>query len=120
MRMRTALPATALARIDAGLAETDALLAAAYPGDDGSRQPVHTVYVPADRFTPEMPTVWGRAARTAVEAAGGVEALAVIVGIHADLAAAVAPRVREKLELEPIEDLRIDFEDGYGERGDDV
>jgi hypothetical protein len=120
MRMRTALPATALARIDAGLAETDALLAAAYPGDDGSRQPVHTVYVPADRFTPEMPTVWGRAARTAVEAAGGVEALAVMVGIHADLAAAVAPRVREKLELEPIEDLRIDFEDGYGERGDEV
>ena len=26
----------------------------------------------------------------------------------------------EKLEREPIEDLRIDFEDGYGDRGDDV
>lgn len=120
MRMRTALPATALAGIDAGLAETDALLATAYPGDDGSRQPVHTVYVPADRFTPELPALWGRAARTAVDAVGGVEALAVMVGLDAGVAAEVAPGVREKLELEPIEDLRIDFEDGYGDRGDDV
>jgi hypothetical protein len=120
MRMRTALPATALARIEATLAETDRLLATAYPGDDGSRQPVHTVYVPADRFTPEMPTVWGRAARTAVDSVGGAEALGVMVGLDEELAAVVAPAVNEKLELEPIEDLRIDFEDGYGERGDDV
>ncbi|KQM82715.1 aldolase [Agromyces sp. Leaf222] len=120
MRMRTALPATALAGIDAGLAETDALLATAYPGDDGSRQPVHTVYVPADRFTPELSIEWGRTARAAVDAAGGVEAFAVMAGLDAEIAAAVAPAVREKLEVEPIEDLRIDFEDGYGERGDDV
>ncbi|WP_369800083.1 aldolase [Agromyces sp. Leaf222] len=118
--MRTALPATALAGIDAGLAETDALLATAYPGDDGSRQPVHTVYVPADRFTPELSIEWGRTARAAVDAAGGVEAFAVMAGLDAEIAAAVAPAVREKLEVEPIEDLRIDFEDGYGERGDDV
>ena len=120
MRMRTALPATALARIDATLAETDQLLATAYPGDDGTRQPVHTVYVPADRFTPELPTVWGRAARTAVEAAGGAEVFAAMVGLDEELAAVVAPAVNEKLEREPIEDLRIDFEDGYGQRGDDV
>lgn len=118
--MRTALPAAALAGIDAGLAETDALLATAYPGDDGSRQPVHTVYVPADRSTPELPAEWGRAARAAVESVGGVEAFAVMAGLDAELAAAVAPAVREKLEREPIEDLRIDFEDGYGERADDV
>src|SRR5262249_43788923 len=30
------------------------------------------------------------------------------------------PRVAEKLVREPIEDLRIDFEDGYGTRPDDV
>ena len=29
-------------------------------------------------------------------------------------------RVREKLAAEPIEDLRIDFEDGYGNRGDET
>ena len=34
-----------LAAIDAQLADTDRLLEQSYPGDDGSRQPVHTVYV---------------------------------------------------------------------------
>lgn len=118
--MRTALTAADLAAADARLADTDELLARAYPGDDGSRQPVHTVYVPADRYAPELPTVWGRAALGAVDAAGGIDALAVDVGLGAAIAADVAPRVREKLEREPIEDLRIDFEDGYGDRGDDV
>ncbi|MDQ0895217.1 DUF6986 family protein [Agromyces ramosus] len=118
--MRTALHAAVLASVEGRLAATDALLASAYPGDDGSRQPVHTVYVPADRYVPELPTVWGRAALAAVDAAGGVEAVAVSVGVDPELAAAIAPLVREKLEREPIEDLRIDFEDGYGDRGDDI
>ena len=114
------LAAADLAAIDDRLAATDELLATAYPGDDGSRQPVHTVYVPADRFTPELPAVWGRDALAAVDVAGGLEALAASVGLDEGIAAAVVPRVREKLEREPIEDLRIDFEDGYGDRGDDV
>ena len=118
--MRTALSDVALAAVDARLAPTDRLLASAYPGDDGSRQPVHTVYVPADRFTPELPVEWGRAALAAADEAGGLEGLAVAVGLDEGIAAAVAPRVREKLEREPIEDLRVDFEDGYGVRDDAV
>ncbi|MGH3703506.1 MAG: DUF6986 family protein [Agromyces sp.] len=114
------LTAADLARVDARLRATDELLATAYPGDDGSRQPVHTVYVPADRYTPELSTVWGRAALDAVEEAGGLEAIATSVGLDGGIASAVVPRVRDKLEREPIEDLRIDFEDGYGDRGDDV
>ena len=35
------------------------------------------------------------------------------------LAFAVHGRVREKLEREPVEDFRIDFEDGYGNRPDE-
>jgi citrate lyase beta subunit len=35
------------------------------------------------------------------------------------LAAMVYERVREKLEREPVEDFRIDFEDGYGIRSDE-
>lgn len=118
--MRTALTAADLAAADARLAATDALLATAYPGDDGSRQPVHTVYVPADRYTPELPTVWSREALAAADAAGGLEALARAVGLDPGIAPVAASRVRDKLEREPIEDLRIDFEDGYGDRGDDV
>ena len=118
--MRTALTRADLAAIDAHLGPTDELLARAYPGDDGSRQPVHTVYVPADRYTPELTTVWARAALDAVDEAGGLEELAAWMGLHDRVAEAVVPRVRDKLEREPIEDLRIDFEDGYGERGDDA
>ncbi|MFD4422978.1 DUF6986 family protein [Agromyces sp. NPDC058484] len=117
---RTALTSADLAAVEARLAATDELLARAYPGDDGSRQPLHTVYVPADRYAPELPAVWGRAALAAADSVGGLEALAEAVGLDAEIAASVVPRVREKLEREPIEDLRIDFEDGYGGRGDDV
>ncbi|WP_372459980.1 DUF6986 family protein [Agromyces humatus] len=116
--MTTSLTAADLAAIDARLTATDDLLRTAYPGDDGSRQPVHTVYVPADRFTPELATVWRRTVRDAVDDAGGLDAVASLVGLHPTLAADVVPRVREKLAIEPIEDLRIDFEDGYGDHGD--
>ncbi|NUP38500.1 MAG: aldolase, partial [Streptomyces sp.] len=48
-----------VARIGASLAATDAELARRYPGDPGNRQPVHTVYVPADAATPGTPREWG-------------------------------------------------------------
>ncbi|MFF2028890.1 DUF6986 family protein [Arthrobacter sp. NPDC058192] len=115
-----ALSGADLARIDAQLAGTDRLLERNYPGDDGSRQPVHTVYVPADRFSPGFAADWGAMAVAAAEARGGIESLCALLGQDTELAAAVAPRVRAKLAREPIEDLRLDFEDGFGDRGDDA
>lgn len=120
MSARPALPADVLTAVEARLAPTDRLLATAYPGDDGSRQPVHTVYVPGDTYAPELPERWGRDALDAVAAAGGLEALATDVGIAEEIAAEVAPLADLKLAREPMEDLRIDFEDGYGDRGDDA
>ncbi|MEI5584657.1 MULTISPECIES: DUF6986 family protein [unclassified Agromyces] len=120
MNARPALPADVLTAIGARLADTDRLLATAYPGDAGTRQPVHTVYVPGDRYEPALPARWGRDALDAVAAAGGLEALAIDVGLAPSIAAEVAPLVERKLAREPIEDLRIDFEDGYGDRGDDA
>lgn len=117
--MRTALPADVLGSVEAHLAPTDRLLATAYPGDDGSRQPVHTVYVPGDAYSPELPVEWGRRALDAAAAAGGLEALAIDVGLTR-VTAEVVPLVERKLASEPIEDLRLDFEDGYGDRGDDA
>ena len=107
-----------LADIDARLSGTDTLLATEYPGDDGSRQPVHTLYVPADRFRLDLPATFGAAAAEAVSAFGGTVALAEAVGLG-HLAAELAPLVDAKLVAEPIEDLRLDFEDGYGARPDD-
>jgi citrate lyase beta subunit len=109
-----------LAQIDAQLAATDQLLERNYPGDDGTRQPVHTVYVPADRFTPSFSAEWGAQALTTAEAHGGLARLGHLLGQDADLAEAVAARVQAKLETEPVEDLRLDFEDGFGDRGDDA
>ncbi|GAA3201096.1 DUF6986 family protein [Microbacterium terregens] len=114
------LTAADLARVDAALQGTDDLLRSAYRGDDGSRQPVHTAYVPADRYHPGLPAEWGAAALAAAEAVGGLDALAAHVGLTPELVTDVVPRVRAKLEREPIEDLRLDFEDGYGDRGDAV
>ncbi|WP_104053312.1 MULTISPECIES: aldolase/citrate lyase family protein [unclassified Arthrobacter] len=115
-----------LQRLDAVLADTDRLLADNYPGDAGTRQPVHTVYIPADRCVPALPSGWGREGLAAVEAQGslgqggrgGLPGLAELAGLDAGLAAAVVPLVEAKLRTEPIEDLRLDFEDGYGIRPD--
>ena len=38
-----------LAAVERIMAPADEALARGYPGDPGTRQPVHTVYVPADR-----------------------------------------------------------------------
>ena len=44
--------------------------------------------------------------------------LAQALGFPEDLARRVYPRVLDKLKREAVEDLRIDFEDGYGARPD--
>jgi citrate lyase beta subunit len=115
------------ATLDGLLAPWDAELEARYPGDDGSRQPVHTVYVPGDRYTAGLVPEWAARAREAVDAAGGsvdgVRRLVDLLGIGTTdgaggLAESVTERVRAKLAVEAIEDLRIDFEDGFGDRGD--
>lgn len=91
----------------ARLAADDAALAAGYPGDPVTRQPVHTCYVPADRAWARTPRMWGDTALALMDRLGpppGIEG--------------VAERVRAKLAAQPVEDLRIDLEDGYGHRPD--
>src|SRR5215213_4916767 len=113
-----ALPEDFLDRIDQQLGDTDTFLARCYPGEDARRQPVHTVYVPADRYSADLPWQWGNAAMALVDQHGGIEALCTDLGLTAELVTEVAPRVVAKLQNEPIEDLRLDFEDGYGNRGE--
>jgi citrate lyase beta subunit len=107
------------ARLDRQLQPVDSELAARYPGDAGVRQPVHTVYVPADRCHPGLAGDWGEQALAALTEHGRSAAeLADGLGLPGGLTAQTYDRVRGKLEREPIEDLRIDFEDGYGRRSD--
>ncbi|GAA1495007.1 DUF6986 family protein [Paeniglutamicibacter kerguelensis] len=116
MSTRHALDAAALAEVESRLAATDELLANSYPGDDGRRQPIHTAYVPADRFAPELPAQWGADALNAAGGFAGLAALAQKLGLEDP--AALAELVAAKLNSEPIEDLRLDFEDGFGVRSD--
>jgi citrate lyase beta subunit len=95
-------------RIDRMLAGADVHLAQAYPGSRGS-QPVHTVYVPADRYEPTIAAAYGEEARSLLDAASEA------VGADASL----VERVRSRLARQPVDDLRIDFEDGYGFRPDE-
>jgi citrate lyase beta subunit len=91
-----------------------------YPGDPAERQPVHTVYVPADRFTASTPADLGAEALRLLDAhAPDRAAMAAAFGVDQSLADAVRRRVVAKLSREPVEDVRIDFEDGYGVRDDE-
>jgi citrate lyase beta subunit len=90
-----------------------------YPGDSGHRQPVHTVYGGAHLFTADLCRKMGTIAeRTLKEFAPDAATLALAIGIPNHLADTVYARVMEKLRREPVEDFRIDFEDGYGNRPD--
>jgi citrate lyase beta subunit len=97
-------------RLDAALADDDAERARRYPGAEPGRQPVHTVYVPADRLSATTPAVWGAAALAALDAHGPLP----------DCDESITALVRAKLAAQPIEDLRIDLEDGYGIRPDEA
>lgn len=93
---------------------------AAYPGEGPERQPVHTVYGGAQLFRSSTPHKLGELAlRSVAEWMPDDQALAAVTGMSPDLAGEVYPKILEKLEREPIEDFRIDFEDGYGHRPDD-
>jgi citrate lyase beta subunit len=107
--------------LDQLLAVADAELETSYAGSWARRQPVHTAYVPAHRFAPDTVLQWGAQAAAAVqEFLPGLAEFAAATCLDPEMAAVVRPLVLSKLATQPIEDLRIDFEDGYGARGDDT
>ncbi|MGW3493012.1 DUF6986 family protein [Streptomyces sp. NPDC001020] len=118
-RVATSLAGAVSEEISASLAPVDAELERHYPGDPGTRQPVHTVYVPGDVFAADTIRSWGDQALAALdEHAPDATSFAAVLGLGDGLAGPVYERVRAKLAREPIEDLRVDFEDGYGSRPD--
>jgi len=108
------LPEDVYAELDRRLAPVDAARLAAYPGERPGRQPVHTCYVPADAVVPELAGAWGTAALAALDEHGLPD-----LGLDPALVDELLPRVRAKLATEPVEDLRVDAEDGY-RRGSDA
>ena len=104
------------------LTAANSRLSKLYPGDFAGRQPVHTFIGAGDTFSSDAAQ---RAGRQAIETlntcAPTAHAFAKILELPSSipgLAETVRARVLQKLEREPIEDYRIDFEDGYGSRPD--
>jgi len=101
------LDETAYEELDKRLAPVDAELRRRYAGEPYARQPVHTLAVPADLFGPGVLREYGRLVRRTVAEHGPLPFEPEIIA-----------RVLDKLDREPVEDLRIDFADGYGVRDD--
>jgi len=91
-----------------------------FPGSAGERQPVHTVYGGAHLFKSDTARKLGEKAVQVLEQ-HGVDpfVFARAIGVEDSQAEKVWQRVAEKLHREPVEDFRIDFEDGYGNRSDE-
>ncbi len=109
-----------LAEAVAALREANFAFAAAHPGESPGRQPVHTVYGGAQLFAADTVAKLGSVALRALDTyAPDPATLGKALGISDHHAlATIDKRVRDKLSREPIEDFRIDFEDGYGNRPD--
>ncbi|HYM82397.1 MAG TPA: phosphoenolpyruvate kinase [Candidatus Limnocylindria bacterium] len=101
----------------ARLSQANRTFAEAYPGERPDRQPVHTVYGGAHLFSADLMGKLGASALRALEEyAPDPATFATALGAPAGLAGEVYGRVLEKLRREPVEDFRLDFEDGYGNR----
>lgn len=101
------------------LDEANRASARRYPGDSLRRQPVHTVYGGAQVFQSDTaPKLGALARRSLQEYAASPEEFGRLLGLPEALTMKIHERVLAKLEREPVEDFRIDFEDGYGNRPD--
>ncbi|MCA1826105.1 MAG: phosphoenolpyruvate kinase [Myxococcales bacterium] len=108
-----------VAEIVARLKTSHEAIARHYPGEAGARQPVHTVYGGAHLFKSDTTRKLGELALKALsQYAPSATVFAEAIGIDPGIAETVFARVQEKLRREAVEDFRIDFEDGYGIRGD--
>jgi citrate lyase beta subunit len=149
--MKTSLSQTALSDVMTPLKQANLSFTEKYPGESGTRQPVHTVYGGAHLFKADTAVRLGALARRsldqfapdfitfaqALELPGSHQLpasledasdLMALLELNPEavrqenkaawLAETIYTRVNEKLKREPVEDFRIDFEDGYGNRPD--
>jgi citrate lyase beta subunit len=120
MSSLTTLTDDVAAKLAAAVTEANREVAARYPGESTSRQPVHTVYGGAHLFTADLAVKLGATARQVLQAyAPDPPSLAAALHLTSDLAESLYPRIVDKLTHAPVEDFRIDFEDGFGTRSDD-
>ena len=119
--MQPTLSTAELSPVIADLGTANQAFLARYSGESGRRQPVHVVYGGAHLFKADAARKLGEVAlRSLREYAPDAGALAEALGAKWDAAFAenLYARIVAKLQREPVEDFRLDFEDGYGNRLD--
>jgi citrate lyase beta subunit len=107
-----------IAQISATLSDANKAFMRHYPGESNRRQAVHTVYGGAHLFRADSAQKLGTVAlRSLEEYAADAKTLAGATGV--DVSEKIYGRIVEKLRREAVEDFRLDFEDGYGNRPDE-
>jgi len=115
----TSIPDNALSSILDVVDKPNARIAEHFPGDSPDRQPVHVVYGGAHLFKADAAQKLGAIAlKSLQDHAPDAAALAGAIGFDAAFADRIYLRLVDKLTREPVEDFRIDFEDGFGHRPD--
>jgi citrate lyase beta subunit len=117
---KSSLDPAAVADAEAALRDANLAFVRRYPGDSDRPQPVHTFIEGAQRFSFDVAR---RRAKDALHALDTFAPTGEVFGRAMGIAdnpklGTIVSRVREKLDREPIEDYRIDFEDGFGVKTD--
>ncbi len=118
--MKTTLGPGAVNDLTADLRKANTAFRASYPGNAAGRQPVHTFYGGAHLFRATTCERLGELARKSLADYAPIEGtFAAALGLPPGaVSEQVSARMVAKLSREPVEDFRIDFEDGYGNRPD--
>ncbi len=120
--MSTSIPTSQKEQIFNKLKEANTSFQQIYPGDRSERQPVHTLYGGANLFKSDSAISLGKRALEIFETyAPDHNVFGNVFGMDntTDFSKRIYNKVLAKLRAEAIEDFRIDFEDGYGNRSNE-
>lgn len=120
--MTPSIPSAQKEQLFSKLKEANTSFQQIYPGDRSDRQPVHTLYGGANLFKFDAAPSLGKRALEIFETyAPDHRVFGNVFGmdITSGFSEKVYNKVVAKLNNEAIEDFRIDFEDGYGNRSNE-
>lgn len=120
--MTTSIPEKKKKKLFSKLKEANTDFQEIYPGDRSERQPVHTVYGGANLFKSDAAKSLGARALEIFETyAPDHVTFGNVFGMNTNsgFSEKIYSKVAAKLKREAIEDFRIDFEDGYGNRSNE-
>jgi citrate lyase beta subunit len=120
--MSTTIPTDQKEQLFNKLKEANTSFQQIYPGDRSERQPVHTLYGGANLFKYDSAAALGKRALEIFETyAPDHNVFGNVFGMDTttSFSKKIYNKVIAKLRTEAIEDFRIDFEDGYGNRSNE-